>query len=119
MRQHRVLASLIAILCLAPAGCATLPTDFERVESYAYAPAAGLVWGENFKRELDAHPGQSGYDLLDNGLDAFVARAVLANRASRSIDAQYYLFHNDLTGRLFVDQGFDPASLTDVRQEPE
>jgi len=92
------------LLCLTLGACATLPTDFEREESYAYAPVAGLVAGENFKRELDAHPGQSGYDLLDNGLDAFVARAVLANRASRSIDAQYYLFHNDLTGRLFVDQ---------------
>jgi putative cardiolipin synthase len=58
---------------------------------------------EGFERKLDAHPGKSGYYLLDNGLDAFVARAVLANRAARSIDAQYYLYHDDLTGKLFTD----------------
>ena len=29
---------------------------------------------------------------------------VLARRAERSIDVQYYLYHNDLVGRLFTDQ---------------
>jgi putative cardiolipin synthase len=37
-------------------------------------------------------------------LDAFVARAVLAQSADRSIDAQYYLLHDDMAGALFVDQ---------------
>jgi len=40
--------------------------------------------------------------LLDDGLDAFVARAVLAERAEQSLDAQYYLYHGDLVGRLFT-----------------
>ena len=42
--------------------------------------------------------------LLGNGLDAFVAHAVLIQTAERSINAQYYLFHNDLVGALFIDQ---------------
>jgi len=42
----------------------------------------------------------SPFFLLGNGLDAFVARAVLANVAERSIDVQYYLYHNDLVGSL-------------------
>ena len=41
--------------------------------------------------------------MLGNGLDAFVARAVLAQHAERSIDVQYYLYHNDLVGKLFTD----------------
>jgi len=48
------------------------------------------------------HPGESGFHLLGNGLDAFVARAVLAHVAERSIDVQYYLYHDDLVGRLLT-----------------
>ena len=91
------------VVCLTLAGCATLPTDFERTVSHAYPPAPDLLADEGFRRNLDAHPDQSGYYLLENGLDAFVARAVLANRATQGIDAQYYLYHNDLTGTLFTD----------------
>jgi len=40
---------------------------------------------------------------LGNGLDAFVARAILSQYAERSIDVQYYLYHNDLVGKLFTD----------------
>jgi putative cardiolipin synthase len=50
------------------------------------------------------HTKPSGFFLLDNGLDALVARAVLAQQAERSIDVQYYLYHDDLVGRLFTDQ---------------
>lgn len=94
------LVHVLVILCLA--GCASLPTDFDRVASQAYPPTPDSIVDESFKRKLDAHPHQSGYYLLDNGLDAFVARAVLADRAASGIDAQYYLYHNDLTGKLFT-----------------
>jgi putative cardiolipin synthase len=54
--------------------------------------------------DLAEHPGESGFHLLGSGLDAFVARAVLAGLAQRSLDVQYYLYHDDLTGRLFTHQ---------------
>lgn len=101
--RSRVLLLSVFLAYLSSAGCATLPRDFERTWSQAYPPAADSIVDEGFKRKLDAHPGESGYYLLDNGLDAFVARAVLASRATRGIDAQYYLYHNDLTGGLFTD----------------
>jgi putative cardiolipin synthase len=53
---------------------------------------------------MAAHPGQSGFLLLKSGLDAFVARAVLTHTAERSIDLQYYLYHDDLVGHLLMDQ---------------
>jgi putative cardiolipin synthase len=53
---------------------------------------------------MRTHAGQSGFLLLGNGLDAFVARALLAHTAERSIDVQYYLYHDDLVSRLFTDQ---------------
>ena len=51
---------------------------------------------------LAAHPGFAGFHLLDSGLDAFVARIVMIERAQSSIDLQYYLFHDDMVGKLIA-----------------
>ena len=50
-----------------------------------------------------AHPGYSGLYPLPGAEDAFAARALLAAAAERSIDAQYYIWHDDVTGRLLFD----------------
>jgi putative cardiolipin synthase len=95
--------SLFAILFLI-GGCSTLPKDFDRPKSYAYTDTSDTHLARSLHDQMTAHPGQSGFLLLTSGVDAFVARALLAQRAERSIDAQYYLYHDDLTSRLFTDQ---------------
>ncbi|MEO7337322.1 MAG: phospholipase D family protein [Caldimonas sp.] len=40
---------------------------------------------------------------LSNGRDAFAARIRLADIAERSLDVQYYIWQNDLTGTLLLD----------------
>jgi len=92
-----------AVTLLMIAGCATLPTDFERSASYALADTENTAFGRARAAERAAYPGKSGFHLLPNGLDAFVARTVMSQRAERSIDVQYYLYHNDLVGKLFSD----------------
>jgi len=57
---------------------------------YAIAPLA------------EAHAGQTGMVLLANNLDAFSARAITARNAARSLDLQYYIWHNDLTGKMLL-----------------
>ena len=49
---------------------------------------------------LAAHPGKTGALLVSDGVDAFAARALSAQKAGRSLDLQYYIWHDDLTGRL-------------------
>jgi putative cardiolipin synthase len=44
--------------------------------------------------------GQSGFKLLTLGSEAFLALAVLAARAQRTLDLQYYIFRTDTTGSL-------------------
>jgi len=46
---------------------------------------------------------------LPEGRDAFVARALLARLAERSIDTQYYMWHQDTVGRLLVKELVDAA----------
>ena len=60
------------------AACATLPEGFERPDSFAYSDTDNTRLGRAFYDEKTAHPGQSGFLMLAGGLDAFVARAVLA-----------------------------------------
>jgi cardiolipin synthase C len=100
MRKARFLLALIVGCCLF--GCATLPTGFERPQSRAFQNTADTRLGRYVSGQAKDHKGLSGFLLLTNGLDAFVARAVLADLADRSIDAQYYLYHTDLVGRLFT-----------------
>ena len=58
--------------------------------------------GRGVSALTNAQDGKSGFHPLGNGLDAFVARLALAAGAERSIDVQYYLFHDDVTGRLLT-----------------
>lgn len=46
--------------------------------------------------------GRSGVRLISNGEEALAARLLIASRAERSIDAQYYLLHDDPTGHIFA-----------------
>ena len=49
---------------------------------------------------LARNPGKTGALLVSDGVDAFAARAISAQKAGRSLDLQYYIWHDDLTGRL-------------------
>ena len=102
-RPAIVIQLTVAAVILMVAGCATLPKDFDRPESYALPDTANTFFGKTRIEERAAHPGKSGFHLLAKGLDAFVARAVLSHNAERSIDVQYYLYHDDLIGKLFTD----------------
>lgn len=77
-----------------------MPDNSERSVSYAYPPTEDTRIDKAIQDEKATHPNRSGFVMLASGIDAFVARAVLADQADRSIDVQYYLYHNDLTGKL-------------------
>jgi cardiolipin synthase C len=48
--------------------------------------------------------GLSGVRLLPDGKDAFAARILLAREAKHSLDVQYYIWHDDLSGSLMLDE---------------
>lgn len=99
----QIMLSAIAVL-LVLSGCAKLPDNSGRSTSFAIKPDETTKLFRESTEVLGPDPVENGYLLLGSGLDAFVARAVLANLAEQSIDAQYYLLHDDTVGRLFVDQ---------------
>ena len=98
----RLIRLFILLACGSLTACASLPTHFEKKSSQAFTDTQDTLLGREAAKEAASHPGLSGFYLLPSGLDAFTARALLALRAERSIDAQYYLYHNDLIGKLFT-----------------
>src|SRR5512134_4025310 len=102
--KNRSIPALLAVLMALSlvTACATLPENVGRKETHAYPDTGDTLLGREVARLGAAHPGESGFHLLGNGLDAYVARAVLAHLAERSIDVQYYLYHDDLVGRLLT-----------------
>jgi cardiolipin synthase C len=105
MKKDRIFLKLMILTVLSGlAACASLPTGFERSPSFALTDTQETALGRGISKDASAHPGKSGFFILPSGLDAFTARALLAERAERSIDAQYYIYHNDLVGKLFTYQ---------------
>ncbi len=97
VRRRLTVAALLLVN-----GCASLPTHIERSESHALRGTETTRLGQIAEPMLKAHPGMSGFLPLRNGVDALLARMVLAEAAERSLDVQYYIWHDDLTGRLFA-----------------
>lgn len=90
-------------------GCARLPTDYPRTSSQALEDTDDTTLARMIAPTRDAHPEMAGFYLLSDGIDALAARLLIAARAERSLDAQYYLLHDDITGRLFVRQLLEAA----------
>ena len=94
---------IIGILFLM-GGCASLPPNSANPETYALQDTTDTRLGRKYLKLKKGHADESGFLLLGKGLDAFTARMALAQDSDKSIDAQYYMIHRDLTGKLFADQ---------------
>ena len=57
----------------------------------------------------EIHPDLSGYHPIVTGANAFAARSMLTGMATRNIDAQYYIWHNDQAGQLLLKDLWDAA----------
>jgi putative cardiolipin synthase len=103
------LAVVSVVMTTLFAGCASLPPLEGRETTVALTDTADTRLGESLRSEAEAHPGKSGIYSLDRAQDSFVARAVLARRADRSLDVQYYIWHGDITGYLMFEELWDAA----------
>lgn len=79
-----------------------LPDNSQRESSYAISDGENTSLAKGLDPLVKQNSDQTGVILLGNGLDAYVGRAVLARLAERSIDVQYYMFHQDTVGRLLI-----------------
>ncbi|HCY83970.1 MAG TPA: phospholipase [Desulfobacteraceae bacterium] len=101
--MHQKLVPLLIVFALFASGCAgTLPDRTRAPNSYAIPKTLDTRLGQLAEAQTTGREDNSGFHLLSGGLDAFVARAFIAEHAQVSLDVQYYLYNNDLVGRLFT-----------------
>ncbi|HJT82571.1 MAG TPA: phospholipase D family protein [Chthoniobacterales bacterium] len=86
-----------------------LPSLEGRTVSTAATNTGETSLGRAISPLLQAHPDFSGVLPIRNGGDAFAARMRLAQRAERSLDIQYYLWRDDMTGTLLFQALHDAA----------
>lgn len=93
------------------AACHTLPNLHERTPSI-YIPtqhAPRLEKQLQLPSLQHTTPPNAYIHVLDHAQDAFVARATLIDHADVSLDLQYYIWHNDVSGRLLLQKIFQAA----------
>ncbi|WP_172331017.1 phospholipase D family protein [Mangrovicoccus sp. HB161399] len=93
-------AALAAAMLLA--ACASWPEDYPRTETHALPYVSTTFLARQAQKLGDPGDGRSGIRLVSDGPESLALRLILADRAERSIDAQYYLLHDDASGHLFA-----------------
>jgi len=101
LRLHKL--ALTAVLA-GLTGCASVDFDYPKEESAAYLNTTDTLMGAEIEEIVAGHPeGYSGFFPVYDGIDALSARLLMAERAERSIDAQYYLLKPGVTGDAFLE----------------
>lgn len=106
-RVRRWLAILAVPLFLG--GCASLPTETGKVATLAATDTADTRLGRDITPIVATHPGKSGFYVLNDGLTAFAARFFLVANAQKTLDLQYYIWHDDLTGKVLYNRLLEAA----------
>ncbi len=95
------LLSVLLLSVLIAGGCASLPDNSGRTVTHAVESTSDTQLGREVDPLVAAHPDVSGFFALSNGENAFAMRLRLVRDAQKSLDVQYYIWHDDLTGRVF------------------
>ena len=104
-RRLKILGSLVAILIVGyfvMSAFYRLPDISSRPPSYMIDDGADTTLGRRYGPQVAEHPGKTGVFLLPDGRDAFAARALLARSSEKSLDIQYYMYHQDTVGGLLT-----------------
>jgi putative cardiolipin synthase len=101
------LVSLLAVGSIL-AACASLPPATPRERTFAL-PAADVGPPAERVRESLPDPSYSGFQFLPTPEFALDARVALSRQARQSLDLQYYVIHDDATGRDVLRQVVDAA----------
>ena len=92
----------LSVLLVVLSGCASVDFDAPKTVTHAPTDTDDTFLGRQLEGVAEQYPGESGFYPLVNGIDALSARLLMAERAERTIDAQYYLIKSDIVGATFM-----------------
>ena len=100
MRLKQAFA-LLLLITAGLSGCATLNVPREPSQAL---PAMDSAFGRSIQAQAAPYQGRSGFRLLSNSTEAFMARAELIRNAQSSLDLQYYIVHDGISTRMLADE---------------
>lgn len=100
--NYRLALLLLAFAALGVSGCATVDFDYPKAHTTAPKRTEDTHLGRQLQGLEALHPGDAGFHLLTDSIDSLAVRLLMAERAERSLDAQYYLITKDPVGYLFL-----------------
>jgi len=101
--MHSAIRRACILLLLAGiTGCASVDFDAPKSESYVLTETDDTYLHSQVRDYVALHPEQAGFYPIYDGIDSLALRLLMAERAEKSIDAQYFLIHDDLVGDLFI-----------------
>jgi len=81
-------------MCVYTGACASIPLDYPKTPSSALPPSNQTRLWNGLNSQAEQHAGQSAFFLIPSGMDAFLSRYFLIEAADRTLDLQYYMFHD-------------------------
>lgn len=82
--------------------CATAPRMEGVLATHAIPPGRSTTLDQVILKDLGDEPGVSAIRLIEQNAMAFAYRAATADAAERTLDVQYYIWHDDFTGKLLA-----------------
>ncbi len=110
MLRHGILIIAVGLLT----ACSPLPGRKRRVTRHHGARKRADPAGAKPGAATERPSGRLGVVPLHDPLDAFAARMHLISTAQRSLDLQYYIWRDDITGNLLL-QALHEAAQRNVR----
>jgi len=106
MKSRPFFKSLITLFAVALlAACVAPPIkQIEKQPSFSLEQPESTELGQLFSPVVTSHPGESGFLLLDKGEDALLWRGALTDAAIKTLDAQYYIWHDDNVGTIAAER---------------
>lgn len=95
-----LLLLVLAVALLAALSHRPLPENVQKTVSTHLMPSPDGNIAKRLLPEIIEHSSESGIYTLANSRDAFLARLALVEMAEQSLDLQYYIYHDDISGRL-------------------
>lgn len=108
VRSVVVLAAVAALLLVVRFFFFRLPPYTPPVSLPAQANF-NTTLGQRLKPLVASHLGETGLLTLADGQEALLARLAMIDAAERTIDVQYYIWHQDTTGSLMFQRLYDAA----------
>jgi putative cardiolipin synthase len=85
-------------------GCTSLPTQRSEWNEPRVVDTTNTAWARSFSAAVAEHTNQSGIEFLAHGRDALASLLAVADTAERCLDAQYYIWKPDNSGRLLAER---------------